>query len=99
MKDLAAIQKPHFQQVTHVYDHAIHAGLVSSQMTSWVAQLLAKKIAAGRGLSPCMYTELLPKKTNQLISNTILTYHEFHDQTQNFRKKQVLKKKVLVLEA
>ena len=62
MKDLAAIQKPHFQQVTHVYDHAIHAGLVSSQMTSWVAQLLAKKIAAGRGLSPCMYTELLPKK-------------------------------------
>jgi len=44
MKDLAAIQKPHFQQVTHVYDHAIHAGLVSSQMTSWVAQLLAKKL-------------------------------------------------------
>jgi len=43
MKDLAAIQKPHFQHITHVYDHAIHAGLVSSQMTSWVAQLLAKK--------------------------------------------------------
>ena len=52
MKDLAAIQKPHFQHITHLYDHAIHAGLVSSQMTSWVAQLLAKKIAAGRGLSP-----------------------------------------------
>lgn len=93
MKDLTAIQELHFQQVTHVYDHAIHAGLVSSQMTSWVAQLLAKKLLLSEACHHACTHNALPKKTNQLIYNTKLTYHEFHDQTQNFRKKLVLKKK------
>ena len=76
------------------FHHAIHAGLVSSQMASCPAQLLAKKCCWPEACHhACTHTHaLLQKMTNQLISGKILAFHEFHDQTQNYRKKYVQKK-------
>ena len=43
----------------HTCVWSCYGGLLSSQPASCPAQLLGKKTAAGRGLSPCMYTQLL----------------------------------------